>query len=290
MKTELTEAKIQKHLNRFFANGSVRYLLDNLYVFNWESDKLMEMRSGLIYEYEIKISRADFKNDFKHKPLKHLNLCKIFGDIFLEEKYYQQLYEKDRKTYPTITLEKIKEKYNNKYYMGKVPNYFYYAVPQGMIGVNEVPSYAGLIYVTEDGRMIAEKKAPLLHNERYKDEELNLSEKFYYNMVKAKDNAEYWKKEYDITLKRLQSEVNAQGHELSYDELQQKLELTKESASYYKKLYNENVENVNYERMERRMLISEIRKYNPSFDYPTFVDSVTEKYNERYPNKKIKKD
>ena len=63
-----TEENIQFALNNFFTPNSVKYAIDGQYVFEWESDKLIMMRtSGLVYEFEIKISKADFKNDFKNK-------------------------------------------------------------------------------------------------------------------------------------------------------------------------------------------------------------------------------
>ena len=68
----LTEQSIQQRLNHFFA--SWKYNVDGLYVFQWESDKLIWTKSGYIYEFEIKISRSDFKNDFKHKKEKHIIL------------------------------------------------------------------------------------------------------------------------------------------------------------------------------------------------------------------------
>lgn len=57
-----TEESIQFALNNYFMPNSVKYAIDGQYVFEWESDKLIMMRSsGLIYEFEIKISKADFK-------------------------------------------------------------------------------------------------------------------------------------------------------------------------------------------------------------------------------------
>ena len=61
----LTEQVIQQRLNHFFA--SWRYNVDGLYVFGWESDKLIWTKSGYVYEFEIKLTRADFRNDFKNK-------------------------------------------------------------------------------------------------------------------------------------------------------------------------------------------------------------------------------
>ena len=86
-----TEENIQFALNNYFTPNSVKYAIDGQYVFEWESDKLIMMRtSGLIYEFEIKISKADFKNDFKNKQRKHTILEG-------KEEYVPEYYEKIEK-------------------------------------------------------------------------------------------------------------------------------------------------------------------------------------------------
>ena len=44
-----------------------------------------------------------------------------------------------------------------------VQNYFYYAVPEGLVSVDEIPDFAGLIYVKESGRAVDVKSPKLLH-------------------------------------------------------------------------------------------------------------------------------
>jgi hypothetical protein len=66
--------------------SSIKYRAENFNVFAWESDSLAITKSKYAYEFEIKISRADFKNDFKHKKVKHQMLegtYQLFGDEFL---------------------------------------------------------------------------------------------------------------------------------------------------------------------------------------------------------------
>lgn len=142
---EYTETSIQDGLRNFMS--SPRFFLRNMYVFGWESDVIILTKSGYWYEIEIKISRADFRNDQKHKSQK-LNLMADEG-----------------------TLNK--------------PNYFYYAVPEGMISPDEVPPFAGLIYMRRSHPEII-KKAPILHKWKISEEGLGLSDKFYQHMVKAK--------------------------------------------------------------------------------------------------------
>lgn len=125
-----------------------RMFLKNLYVFDWESDVLILTKAVLWYEIEVKISRSDFFND-KKKIGKH-----------------------NKMTDP---------EYKRK------PNYFYYAVPYGMIKPEECPSYAGLIYVKVDGcDYTVAKSAPKLHTNKIDPNALCLADKFYFNMCNAK--------------------------------------------------------------------------------------------------------
>jgi len=70
----MTEKTIQKALRGFAQNHD--YKLENTYVFAWESDFFSITKTGTVYEYEIKISKADFKKDFG-KP-KHLFFQSVF--------------------------------------------------------------------------------------------------------------------------------------------------------------------------------------------------------------------
>lgn len=80
----------------------------NTYLDSWECDVLEVTKSGYTYEYEIKVSRADFKADK------------------LKQKHGESKYD---------TLQ-----------AGKRVNYFSYVCPQGLITPDEVPEWAGLIY------------------------------------------------------------------------------------------------------------------------------------------------
>jgi hypothetical protein len=97
-----------------------------------ECDVLSISKSDYIYEYEIKISRSDYKRDFI-KP-KHSNI--------INEKY----------------TKTIKKELN---YLSA--NYFTYVVPTGLISIEEVPVYAGLIYFNEDLTFDVIKKPVLIH-------------------------------------------------------------------------------------------------------------------------------
>lgn len=167
-KEQVTEQLLQQHLRGWKSNPN--YIVENLYVFGWESDMLIKTRSGYWYEVECKISFADFKNDFKHKRQKH-ELLKN-GD------------EKRRR-----------------------PNYFYYCVPWYLSEkvLPLLPDYAGLIVLTENGRLNEVKRSPCLHKQKYTNEELKLCDKFYYAYRNWKEALE--KLQHTEAIKRLKDEI-----------------------------------------------------------------------------------
>lgn len=122
--------RIQEALPRFIRTHAYDIILPNFFVGRNEMDIFRMTKSGYIEEYEIKVSKQDFKNDFD-KPWKHAGLesgqCK--------------------------------------------PNKFWFVCPNGLIGLKDVPEYAGLIYYTDRkeyyGRMFEVKKTPkLLHKDK----------------------------------------------------------------------------------------------------------------------------
>ena len=286
--TKFSEGFIQEALEKYFAENSVRYFMDNLFVFRWESDKLIETKTGYIYEFEIKISKADFKNDFKNKGDKHAILGwkndggQVYLPSFLEE--CQKMEEKAKTArYPNYYLGYRQG--NEKYYRierFKRPNKFYYAVPEGLIQPEEVPTYAGLIWVTNTGGLIEKKKAPYIHKDKYNDAELKLGEKFYYHMVDWK--RAFWreKRAHDRIAKKIKMEVDKKGHEKSYADLLAERDALKDL--YTKKLdeiirleadkgktywYNVDVKNA---------LTEIIKQYRPDFK---LSDIENEIYNKR---------
>lgn len=303
MDTTLTEAKIQRVLNKFMA--SPKYKVDGLFVFRWESDKLLWTKAGYIYEFEIKISRADYKNDFKHKADKHLLLSskmpKESGPV--QEDLFDHLLKHEQKRYPGITKEQLHTYPENT----KLPNFFYYAVPEGLLEPDEVPPYAGLIYITTekypkyhrddpdkyyyDIKIV--RKAPQLHKTKYTDAELNLGEKFYYNMKTWQRN---YREQVDYSLmyrQRLQDELKRKGQkqaylelEESYKEAERRVERAEKNEDYYKKLYYTMVEGADYNMIERHMFIDLVKELKPDFNYQEFMHKVDERYKERYPNRK----
>lgn len=123
-----------------------------------ECDVISVSKSDFIYEYEIKISRSDFKKDFlkeKHTYIINENHTQtVRGELF----------------YHTC-------------------NYFNYVVPRDLISPEEVPEYAGLIYFNEDLSFDVIKKPRLLHKTKANQDFIrklahNLSCKLIFNKIR----------------------------------------------------------------------------------------------------------
>lgn len=258
------EGRIQRCLNAAISESATKYRMDGLYVFDWESDKLIITKSGYTYEFEVKISRSDFKADFKHKKEKHT----ILRSCLTGERYTPKAYEFMEKNGYATMEDFEKSTAFDKYYLTSTyyrPNYFYYAVPQDLVSVDEIPDYAGLIYVTEYGSLRTVKKAPLLHKEKYTDEQLNLCEKFYYNMVGNKQTADNWRKRYNEAKAQLKTELEEKGQEMTYDGMKFRMEQSEFWKDHYEKECVRYEREMRYNVTERRLLIQEIKKYDPTF-------------------------
>ena len=304
--TTLTEQKIQRVLSGFISQP--KYSVDGLFVFGWESDKLIWTKAGYIYEFEIKISRSDYLNDFRHKVEKHLLLNSALTDestVAREADLFGNLLKEKRKRYPQITMEQAKDRM--KPVGERMPNYFYYAVPEGLLEADEVPPYAGLVYITTyKGSFENEPKkwhhsykviktAPKLHKTKYTDAELNLGEKFYYNMKTWQRN---YREQVDYSLmyrERLQDELASKHQEKSYKELQDELKAAEDkarswqySSQKYYGLYKTMVEGADYNEIERRVFFDVLEELgiNVKEKYKEIMDETEKRYNERYPNRK----
>jgi len=82
-----------------------------------ECDVLSLLKSGYITEFEVKISRSDFKADARKSKWKF---------------------------------------FDNRIETG-IPNYFYYACKEGLISKDEIQDYAGLVHVDKKGCHVVKK-------------------------------------------------------------------------------------------------------------------------------------
>lgn len=166
-----SEASICEQLNLKYINNC-RYKLANKFIFRWESDFFVQKENGYSYEFEVKISRSDFFSD-KNKIEKHL----ILEKGIINHKRSQYTFN------PDLNKNERKEWFEEKECNFR-PNKFFYVVPKGMISVNEVPSYAGLMYVDEYS-VITVKQAPFIHRDKLKFENI-LCNKFYHYWLNSK--------------------------------------------------------------------------------------------------------
>lgn len=159
---------------RNYYDSQALYMVSNIYAFGngyQETDFLVvKTNNKYCYDIEIKVSVSDFKADFK-KTVKH--------DI-LENGGYKKTHKKSviqngkRKLVPAGKLIKV----------DKRPNRFYFAVPEGLISPDDVPDYAGLLYVSKSGKVTKVKEGKLLHKKKLNIEKM-LCRKFYFYWLDA---------------------------------------------------------------------------------------------------------
>lgn len=177
----MTAKDIDKSLRKHFESNS-RYMVSNVYAFDHhylETDFLLVKENGYIYDIEIKISKSDFKADFKKK--KH----EVLKSGFITAQSYYTRTEEDKL---------VRYNKGDKVEIER-PNRFYFCVPENLITKEDVPDYAGLFYVNEFGDIRKVKEAKLLHKDkRLKEIESILCRKFYYSYLTLKEQKNGWRK------------------------------------------------------------------------------------------------
>ena len=133
---------ILKELLKYARSTPSDIVLPNWYVGNWEFDVFKLSKAGYITEYEVKVSRADFLNDFTKET----------------NRRYNQEYEKRGLEKPFESLRK------HECLIGRC-HQFYFVVPAGMVDKSEVSDNCGLIYF-EKGRLSVVKVAPKISKEK----------------------------------------------------------------------------------------------------------------------------
>ena len=205
-----------------------KYQISNSFIYSEESDFFSVTTTGYTQEIEVKISRSDFKADFKkykHASFKQLISGQKYivrkGSItwkvkepimmnFVDEDG-KGVMEKDKygrnrpKRVPSgrfreyTSMGKPNENFEShaistgvRIFKPILPNKFWYAVPENLISVEEVPDYAGLYYILESGEIKTMKRAPFIHKEKHNIDKI-LLDKFYYLSLKLKNKINYEK-------------------------------------------------------------------------------------------------
>lgn len=106
----------------------------------FECDVVRFTKPGYMQEFEIKVTKADFWNDAnKHRMVKALG-----SQMFLKHQLLAMGWHEG-------------------------PSVFYYCIPEGLIPIEDVPSWAGLIEVaSRNGRLYERiaRRAPKLHTKK----------------------------------------------------------------------------------------------------------------------------
>jgi hypothetical protein len=149
-------------------------MLPNVFIqHDSEADLFCVRKSGLCDEFEVKTSRSDFLAD-KKKFVCFRDLTPGERSIFSWN---------DRANAPNY-----KPKYQALIDGDMCVNYFWYAVIEGVAGVEDVPPFAGLIVVGSDGRLRIQKSPQKLHKEKMPVEErYNIARKSTYRFWKLKN-------------------------------------------------------------------------------------------------------
>jgi len=133
----MTEKTIQNALSKDLILKKNELVVPNTKLYAWEADLLAVSTSGLVSEYEIKISRSDFKAD-KKKEWKH-----------------------------AVLAGKKTRGGGKRPYVLK-PSYFYYVAPAGLLDVDEIADYAGFIEIGAHGLRLI-RRAPRHHTIKLND-------------------------------------------------------------------------------------------------------------------------
>lgn len=165
----------------------------------------------------------------------------------------------------------------------------------GMLEADEVPPYAGLIYIHEDSGFSIIREAPRLHTTKYTDGELNLGEKFYYNMKTWQKN---YRKQVEYSLmyrERLQHELDSKNQGKSYREMADELKEAEATIEYcrqetqkYYGLYMTMVEGADYNTIERHLFLKVLKDLgiDAKAKYKEIMQEAERQYKERYPGRK----
>lgn len=138
-----------------------------------EADILAVRKSGLCDEFEIKISRSDFLADAKKmvnfRDCDWNGIDKCFLDANPNWKF------------ENVTPPWVKHKRQALVDGDMHANHFWYVIKSGEVEVNEVPSFAGLIFVNENGESRLQRMPDKLHKRKVSlEEQLRLSKKLHY--------------------------------------------------------------------------------------------------------------
>jgi hypothetical protein len=129
----MTEHTIQTALYRWCVDKRHPVTIDNCGACTiGKADLLSVTKARFVHEFEIKCQASDFRREFETKDTKHRRLAR--GDNRLMS----------------------------------LPNYFWFATPEGLLDAGAIPDYAGLITVAR-GCCTVQIEAPRIHSDNLTD-------------------------------------------------------------------------------------------------------------------------
>lgn len=190
----MTAKEINKKLRDRF--DTHKYILDNSYVYNWESDFFSVTASGYAQEIEVKVSFSDFKADFnkvdKHKILelrqqgKSLYLSKGYNTYQYEFQEPQTLIIDGKRQYDEETGQLIKvpskeirkgklETHDIERFLSNKCNAKYEQISSG-IYISKLPKTPNKFYYVCPKNLIPLELIPLYAGLYYIDENMRMTE------------------------------------------------------------------------------------------------------------------
>jgi hypothetical protein len=180
----MTASDIYKSVRSFVRNHDHRF--ENVFVHNWEADSFSVTSSKYSYEIEVKASRSDFFVDFRKPKHDFFRGYKRGYGVLRGKEHWIKYHNLRDAGHPDLVGYEIR--WTNisplKLSHKNCPNKFFYACPEGLIKVEEIPDYAGLIYQTDknfEGYKVI-KNAPFLHKDEFNEKDM-LFDKYYWKYV-----------------------------------------------------------------------------------------------------------
>jgi hypothetical protein len=156
-----------------------------------EADLFLIRKSGLCDEVEIKVSRSDLLQD-KKKIVKYRE-CEYLSnsensDVDGKWLHDHQHLSHDQKKKIVAPWQMLKPEALG---LGRMDcNYFWYAIKDGIGGIEDIPDFAGLIIVKDDGELYFAKRPDRLHANK-----MSFEDRY---KIARKTSYRFWKSEFGI--------------------------------------------------------------------------------------------
>lgn len=147
---KITSLEIQAAIYQLRIRNGHAEIMPNFTPYNWfECDVLSFTSAGYMHEYEIKVSRSDFKADFKKET-------RIRNPKWARGSSEEPLFL-DKRKHHLLEARCLDS-----------PNYFWFVTPENLLDIGDIPEYAGWmeVYPSLRGGTVTQilRPAPKLHS------------------------------------------------------------------------------------------------------------------------------